>query len=279
MPRMARRAHGKVRRSDRAGRCRPEGTGSEETGRATAAAFSHHRLLVLAPLRIEQLALSPGGRVGPTTLVIERIGMGLAKARESAGRLSSAPPPDAVAVAGVGGSLIDKLQPGDLVVAELVIDTSGREVAWLASAPSLAADLRHLGLRARSGTVVSTDHIVTGRRKGDARGARRRRCRHGVVCCSRRVVARAPGGGPCHLRHTGAGAVFAWRCSRSAESAARPTGIAPSACELGRRGRPADTNTNANSNKKREIFLAAPRSSSAAAPDELANFSLPLEVR
>ena len=88
--------------------------------------------------------------------------MGLAKARESAGRLSSAPPPDAVAVAGVGGSLIDKLQPGDLVVAELVIDTSGREVAWLASAPSLAADLRHLGLRARSGTIVSTDHIVTG---------------------------------------------------------------------------------------------------------------------
>ncbi len=257
---------------------RPEGTGSEETGRATAAAFSHHRLLVLAPLRIEQLALSPGGRVGPTTLVIERIGMGLAKARESAGRLSSAPPPDAVAVAGVGGSLIDKLQPGDLVVAELVIDTSGREVAWLASAPSLAADLRHLGLRARSGTIVSTDHIVTGGERAmlAALGA-------DVVDMESSAVADASWHAPLAVVRAisdtpgqelfspagVAGALTALRALRASRRA-----LANWAATAG-----PPTNTNANSNKKREIFLAAPRSSSAAAPDELANFSLPLEVR
>lgn len=69
---------------------------------------------------------------------------------------------DAVAVAGLGGALDDSLVPGDVVVAERVIDTQGGEVARLASAPLLAAALRRLGLAARTGTVVTSDHIVTG---------------------------------------------------------------------------------------------------------------------
>ncbi len=260
----------------------PEGTGPAGPGPATGAASSCHRLLLLAPLRVEQLALSPGGRVGPTTIVVERIGMGLAKARESAERLSSAPPPDAVAVAGVGGALSDMLQPGDLVVAELVIDTSGREVAWLASAPSLAADLRHLGLRARSGTVVSTDHIVTGRERAmlAALGADVVDMESSAVADASwraplavvRAVSDTPGQ---ELFSPGgvAGALKALRALRASRRA-----LANWAAATGPRTK-ASSNSNSNSNKKTEIFLAARRSSSAPAPDQLVNVSLPLEVR
>ena len=156
------------------------------------------RLLVLAPLRVEAMALGPRAtsRVGPATLEIERIGMGPAKARDAAHRLratglsttgpraagaktvapwaagaraaapvapaAAAPPYAAVAVAGLGGGLGDDLVPGELVVADRLIDTEGTEVARLVSAPLLSAELRRLGLRARTGTIVSTDHIVTG---------------------------------------------------------------------------------------------------------------------
>jgi 4-hydroxy-3-methylbut-2-enyl diphosphate reductase len=131
------------------------------------------RLLVLAPLRIEAMALGPGAisRVGPATLEIERTGMGLTKAHDAARRLRAtgpgapageAPQYVAVAVAGLGGGLGNDLVPGDLVVADRLIDTKGTEVARLASAPLLSAELQRLGLRARTGTIVSTDHIVTG---------------------------------------------------------------------------------------------------------------------
>ena len=134
-----------------------------------------HRLLVLVPMRIEGLALGPGTRprVGKTTLVIERVGVGLTNAGRAAGRLSAAravsppgpagaPPLDAVAVAGLGGALEPTLAPGDLIVASRVIDSAGKEVAHLASAEPLAAELARLGLRARIGTVVSADHLVRG---------------------------------------------------------------------------------------------------------------------
>ena len=44
------------------------------------------RLLVLAPLRVEAIALGPGAtsRVGPAVLEVERIGMGLRKAGDAA---------------------------------------------------------------------------------------------------------------------------------------------------------------------------------------------------
>jgi 4-hydroxy-3-methylbut-2-en-1-yl diphosphate reductase len=125
------------------------------------------RLLVLAPLRVEQLALAPNGRVGPVTLAVERTGMGLAKAGQAARRLSAVTPPAAIAIAGLGGALTSGLVPGDIVVADRLIDATGAEVARLVSAPLLAAELRRSGLRARTGTVVSADHIVA----GDERGA------------------------------------------------------------------------------------------------------------
>ena len=132
------------------------------------------RLVVLAPLRLEQLALGPNGPVrhaaGSATLVVEHLGMGLAKASEAAGRLSAAPGPAAVAVAGLGGALTDGLVPGDLIVAERLLDAGGREVCRLPSAPLLAGELRRSGLRARTGSVVSTDHIVTGAERGALAG-------------------------------------------------------------------------------------------------------------
>ncbi len=119
------------------------------------------QLVVLTPLRLEQLALG-GGRKGTATFVIERTGMGLAKAGQAARRLSAAARPAAVAIAGLGGALNDNLVPGDLIVADRLLDAAGREVITLPSAALLAAELRRSGLRARTGTVLSTDHIVTG---------------------------------------------------------------------------------------------------------------------
>jgi 4-hydroxy-3-methylbut-2-en-1-yl diphosphate reductase len=77
------------------------------------------------------------------------------------------------------------------VVAELLIDASGNEVARLGSAPLLAAELRRLGLRARPGTIVSTDHIVTGGERASlsALGA-------DVVDMESTAVASAPWGAP-----------------------------------------------------------------------------------
>jgi 4-hydroxy-3-methylbut-2-enyl diphosphate reductase len=109
------------------------------------------------------MALGPSGNVGPAALAIQRAGMGLARAGASARRLSASPrPPTAVVVAGLGGALRPDLVPGDVVVAYRLLDDQGNEVARLPSAPLLVAELVRDGLRARTGTVVSTDHIVTG---------------------------------------------------------------------------------------------------------------------
>ena len=87
-----------------------------------------------------------------------------ARGRPGAPRLLDAaqPPYAAIAVAGLGGGLGNDLVPGDIVVADRLIDAEGTEVARLPSAPLLSGELQRLGLRARTGTVVSTDHIVTG---------------------------------------------------------------------------------------------------------------------
>ncbi len=105
------------------------------------------RLVVLAPLRLEQLALGAGGS-GPAALVVERTGMGLAKAGQAAQKLRATTSPAAVAIAGLGGALNNSLVPGDLIVAERLLDAAGQEVMTLPSAALLAAELRRSGLRA-----------------------------------------------------------------------------------------------------------------------------------
>ncbi len=114
-------------------------------------------LVLLAPLRLEALALR--GMGAP----VEQLGMGPTKARSSVQRLLAGDsPPKAAAIMGIGGALGDDLVPGDVVVADRLVGPEGRQVAELASAPLIAGELRRAGLRARTGTVVTTDHIVTG---------------------------------------------------------------------------------------------------------------------
>jgi 4-hydroxy-3-methylbut-2-enyl diphosphate reductase len=111
-------------------------------------------LVVVAALRAEYLSLLG---TDPST-VLERCGMGPAKVAQWLPRLQRLDP-GALAVAGVAGGLDPGLRPGDVVVATEVRDGVDR-VALRGAAP-LVAELRRLGLRVRSGPIVSTDHIVT----------------------------------------------------------------------------------------------------------------------
>jgi 4-hydroxy-3-methylbut-2-enyl diphosphate reductase len=55
-------------------------------------------------------------------------------------------------------------------VADRLLDSDGREVARLPCAPLLADELTRSGLRARTGTVVSTDRVVTGQERVELAG-------------------------------------------------------------------------------------------------------------
>jgi 4-hydroxy-3-methylbut-2-en-1-yl diphosphate reductase len=252
-------------------------TRQEEAAPSTSAGSPVPRLLVLAPLRIEELVLRPGGRLGPARLDVEHIGMGPSRARKAARRLSSGPPPVAVAVTGLGGALGDNLEPGDLVVGELLIDPDGNEVSRLASAPLLAAELRRLGLRARPGIIVSADHIVTGAERAmlSALGA-------DVVDMESTAVAGAPWEAPLAVVRAisdtpgqelfspagVAGALTALRALRASRRA-----LANWAAAAG-----STASTGAGSNKDPAVFLAAPPSPGSTAPDETVHLPPPLEV-
>jgi 4-hydroxy-3-methylbut-2-en-1-yl diphosphate reductase len=231
-------------------------------------------LLVLAPLRLEAAALGPGGRLGPATLVIRRTGMGLdragRRARELAGPapiplaqancwgpVCSVPvgpglvrrgPADAVAVVGLGGALQGDLTPGDVVVADRLIDTTGCERARLASAPLLAAELRRAGLRARTGTVVSADHIVT----GDERAELAKLGAH-VVDMESTAIAAAPWGAPLAVVRA-----ISDTPGQELFSAAGGLGVVRALWSL-RSARPALANWAAAAGP-REVLLAEPRS-------------------
>jgi 4-hydroxy-3-methylbut-2-enyl diphosphate reductase len=110
-------------------------------------------LAVVAALRSEYAALQ--GQVPGA--VLERCGMGPNRVREWLPRLREIDP-DAVVVAGVAGGLNPSLRPGDIVVASEVRDEHGRTV--LRAAAPLVAELRRMGLRVRSGPVLSCDRIV-----------------------------------------------------------------------------------------------------------------------
>jgi 4-hydroxy-3-methylbut-2-enyl diphosphate reductase len=115
-------------------------------------------LTVLAPLRVEARAVAAGG----TTARVVRTGAGLRRAATTA-RSVHRGQTGAVAVAGVAGALVDGLAPGDLVVADRVLDERGIEVpSPLASAPLLAASLRRRGLEVTVGPIASTASLVKG---------------------------------------------------------------------------------------------------------------------
>jgi 4-hydroxy-3-methylbut-2-enyl diphosphate reductase len=94
---------------------------------------------------------------------VERTGMGPARAAATAAALrATATDESAVAVVGLGGSLVRGLEPGELVVADKVFAADGAVVCELPGAALLAAELQRAGLPARVGGVVTADHIVSG---------------------------------------------------------------------------------------------------------------------
>jgi 4-hydroxy-3-methylbut-2-enyl diphosphate reductase len=167
------------------------------------------RLTVLAPLRIEALALGPSqARTAPATITVRRLGMGPQRAEASARRLSEeVARASAVAVAGLGGGLGPGLPIGAVVVADRLLDASGTEVARLPSAPLLAGELCRLGLDARTGAVVTTDHIVSGTERAtlaalgavavDMESTAVARALDGVVRLAKPQASQASSGEPC----------------------------------------------------------------------------------
>jgi 4-hydroxy-3-methylbut-2-enyl diphosphate reductase len=112
-------------------------------------------LVVVTALRSEYAALA--GRVPDATLV--RCGMGPERVRDWLPELTALAP-DALVVAGVAGGLDPSLRAGDVLVATEVRDEHGRTL--LRGAAPLAAELRKMGLRVRTGPMVSCDHVVGG---------------------------------------------------------------------------------------------------------------------
>lgn len=116
-------------------------------------------LLALAPMRLEARAVgrgAPGAVVARTGTGAGRAAAGARTHREAAqaGRIG------AVAVTGVAGGLVPGLACGDVVVADRVVRPDGSVVAELPAAPLVAAALRHDGLTATVGTVVSAGRLV-----------------------------------------------------------------------------------------------------------------------
>jgi 4-hydroxy-3-methylbut-2-enyl diphosphate reductase len=112
------------------------------------------QLLVLAPLRIEQLALGE-----PTGSSVLRTGMGPDRARIAAAR-ALAHNASALAVAGVCAGVDPTLKAGDVLCATELIDETGARTAVPGSLLLVSA-LRRRGLRVHVGPLASSDHILS----------------------------------------------------------------------------------------------------------------------
>lgn len=117
-------------------------------------------LLLLGPMAIETRAL----RAGAPSARILRIGVGPRQARRAAAVVASAHE-RGVALAGFGGSLSERLGPGDLVVASEIRTQDGNVVAECPGAPVIAGMLRRRGLGAHFGPIVSVAHPVSGSKR------------------------------------------------------------------------------------------------------------------
>jgi 4-hydroxy-3-methylbut-2-en-1-yl diphosphate reductase len=150
-------------------------------------------MLVTAPLRLEVLAIRAGAR----RLRVKRTGMGRARSLDAVAGLRG-DPAAALVVMGVCGGLDEGCDPGDVVIADELLDgertlkgTSGEhehaEVRGgldrahtgppvrfaCPSAQPLAEALERRGIAVRRGAVVSVAHIAHGEKRVElrARGA------------------------------------------------------------------------------------------------------------
>jgi 4-hydroxy-3-methylbut-2-en-1-yl diphosphate reductase len=140
-------------------------------------------LLVAAPLRLEVLAIKAGGR----RLRVQKTGMGPARSHAAVPRLRS-DPATALAVMGVCGGLDDHCEPGDVVVADELLDGEQGEQSDIGvgegnkavdaaqpvrlacpSAEPLAEALERRGIAVRKAAVVSVAHIAHGDKRVELR--------------------------------------------------------------------------------------------------------------
>jgi len=104
-------------------------------------------LLVVAPLRIEALAV----RAGLPGIKVRRSGMGR--------REVSFGDADAIGVAGLCGAVDPSLRAGDVVLATELRSEDGKTIPCPDSA-LLAEPLRRMGIRATTGTVYTASRIL-----------------------------------------------------------------------------------------------------------------------
>ncbi|HTC59244.1 MAG TPA: hypothetical protein VK691_03915 [Solirubrobacteraceae bacterium] len=140
-------------------------------------------LLVAAPLRLEALAIKAGGR----KLRIQKTGMGPERSLAAVPKLRS-DRAAALAVMGVCGGLDEHCEPGDVVVADELLDGERDEQAEMGvgegsdaeqvgqsvrltcpSAGPLAEALQRRGIAVRKAAVVSVAHIAHGEKRVELR--------------------------------------------------------------------------------------------------------------
>jgi 4-hydroxy-3-methylbut-2-en-1-yl diphosphate reductase len=117
-------------------------------------------VLVTAPLRLEALAIRAGAR----RLRVRQTGMGRERSRAAAALLQS-DPAAALVVMGVCGGLDDECEPGDVVIAEQLLDGEHEQEDRRFPCPSakpLAEALERRGVPVRRGMVVSVARIARG---------------------------------------------------------------------------------------------------------------------
>jgi 4-hydroxy-3-methylbut-2-enyl diphosphate reductase len=123
-------------------------------------------VLVIVPLRLEALAIRAGAR----GLRIHKTGMGRARSHAAVARLRS-DPAGALVVMGVCGGLDERCEPGDVVIAEELLDgeqPAGERLACPSAQPLAEALERH-GIVVRRGTVVSVARIARGEKRVELR--------------------------------------------------------------------------------------------------------------
>jgi nucleoside phosphorylase len=124
-------------------------------------------VLVAAPLRLEALAIRAGGR----RLRVEKTGMGRERSLAAVAKLQG-DPAAALLVMGVCGGLDERCEPGEIVIADELLDGEDRDQRLrlsCASAAPLAEALQRHGVAVRRGTIVSVARIAHGEKRVELR--------------------------------------------------------------------------------------------------------------
>jgi 4-hydroxy-3-methylbut-2-en-1-yl diphosphate reductase len=127
-------------------------------------------IVVATPLRLEAALVRSGARGAR----VQTTGMGVERSRAAAPRLGETPG-DALLVLGFCGGLDESSRPGEVVVADEVWAAAdeGHDDRRIAceGAGALAAAVAGMGLRVRSGPIVSVARIAVGERRAQLRQA------------------------------------------------------------------------------------------------------------